>query len=103
MSACCATCKHWGINHHGLPENDLRCEAESAGRRAATFPKQPDLVAIRAHREGWRICGFVPHIYDADDTEPKARAVVVDDSGCAGGLFTHMDFYCAHWTPKGEP
>jgi hypothetical protein len=80
----CSGCKHWG--------------AEDLLYLFDELPDDGDRAGCRARREGWKLCGFIPHCYDEDDEE--ALALVQDGSGYAGGLFVHPDFGCIHWREK---
>jgi hypothetical protein len=84
----CSACKHWNLERRF---DDWREEEDCEGNES---------VAVRAWREGWRLCGYVPFTGDEDDGQ--ARAVVEDGSGYTGKLYTHPDFFCAHWEQSFE-
>jgi hypothetical protein len=53
----------------------------------------------KAEREGWQVCGLIG-LGCFQDEEHPALALTQDASGCAAGLYTHPEFFCAHWKPK---
>jgi hypothetical protein len=87
-AAKCATCRHWGAKKANSLRNDEKFD-DYGGTE----------LSRKAVDEGWMICRFVPH-YVEDGHRTDALALVQDGSGYVGNLYTHPEFFCAHWKPK---